>query len=177
MTSILRANVWENTDGIRYSTIVQVVQTVKTNAFATSVGAVWGDIPGLSVSITPRFSTSRILVLLDVKFVGDTDASVSRIRLVRDSTPIYLGDAVGSRSQSSGPQNYTTSAGSGGYNVLASGGVFVDSPTTTSPLIYKIQIGGDNNGSLLFVNRTESDRDTAYYDTRTASSITVMEIL
>jgi hypothetical protein len=157
-------------------TIIQVVQTVKTDTFATSFGAVWADLPGLSVNITPRSSSNKILVLLDLKYIGDTDASVSRIRLVRDSTAIYLGDASSNRPRSSGAQNYNTSTGSGGYNILASGGVYLDSPATTSQITYKVQGGGDNNSSIFYLNRTESDRDNAYYDIRTASSITVMEV-
>jgi hypothetical protein len=157
-------------------TIVQVVQSVKTDTFATSFGAVWGDLPGLSVNITPRSSSNKILVLLDVKFIGDTDASISRIKLVRNSTDIYIGDAASNRPRSSGAQNYNTGAGSGGYNVLASGGVYLDSPATTSATTYKVQGGGDGNSSIFYLNRTESDRDNGYYDTRTASSITVMEV-
>lgn len=177
MPSYAKFDIWQNTAGVQYSTIIQVVQTVKTNTFAASVGAIWGDVPGLSVSITPKFSTSRILVMLDIKYIGDTDVSISRIRLLRDSTPIYIGDSAGSRSQASGAQNYTTQAGSGGVNILASGGIYVDSPATTSSITYKIQIGGDSNTTVVYVNRSETDRDTAYYDSRTASSITVMEIL
>jgi len=156
--------------------ILQVVQTVKSDTFATSFGALWGDLPGLSVNITPSSTSSRILVLLDIKFIGDTDASISRIKLVRNSTDIYIGDAAGSRTRSSGAQNYITSAGSGGFNVLASGGIYLDSPATTSATTYKVQGGGDNNATIFFLNRTESDRNTAYADTRTASSITVMEV-
>ena len=156
--------------------ILQVVQTVKSDTFATSFGALWGDLPGLSVNITPSSTSSRILVLLDIKFIGDTDVSISRIKLVRNSTDIYIGDAAGSRTRSSGAQNYITSAGSGGFNVLASGGIYLDSPATTSATTYKVQGGGDNNSTIFFLNRTESDRDAAYADTRTASSITVMEV-
>jgi hypothetical protein len=156
--------------------IIQVVQSVKTDTYATSFGAVWGDLPGLSVNITPRSSSNKILVLLDIKFIGDTDASVSRIRIVRNSTEIYIGDAASNRPRSSGAQNYNTNAGSGGYNVLASGGVYLDSPATTSQVTYKVQGGGDGNSTIFYLNRTESDRDTGYYDTRTASSITAMEV-
>jgi hypothetical protein len=156
--------------------VLQVVQTVKTDSYAASLGAVWGDLPGLSVSITPTSASSKILVMLDLKYIGDTDASISRIRLLRDSTPIYIGDAASNRPRGSGAQNYNTAGGSGGYNVSASGGVFLDSPATTGAVVYKVQGGGDANASIFYLNRTESDRDNAYYDIRTASSITVMEI-
>lgn len=175
--SLIKVNDIQTTSGTsNRGKVLQVIQTVKTDTYATSFGAVWGDIPGLSVTITPSSTSSRVLVLLDVKFIGDTDTSVSRIKLVRNSTDIYIGDAASNRPRSSGAQNYNTDAGSGGFNVLASGGVYLDSPATTSATTYKVQGGGDSNSTIFYLNRTESDRDTAYYDTRTASSITVMEI-
>jgi hypothetical protein len=56
------------------------------------------------------------------------------------------------------------------------GGNIWDSPNTTSTITYKVQLGGDNNSSTVFINRTEGDRDTTYYDGRFISSITLMEI-
>lgn len=156
--------------------VLQVVQTVKTDAFASSFGGQWGDITGFSASITPSSASNKILIIIDAKFMGDTDVSVSRVRLMRDTTAIYLGDASSNRPRSSGPQNYTTNAGSGGANVLGSGITYLDSPSTTSQITYKLQGGGDGNSTLFFFNRSELDRDTTYYDTRTASSITLMEI-
>lgn len=156
--------------------VLQVVQTVKTDTYAAALGAVWADLPGISVSITPSSTSSKILVMLDLKYIGDTDASISRVRLMRNNTEIYIGNAASNRPRGSGAQNYNTAAGSGGYNVLASGGIFLDSPATTGAITYKIQGGGDSNATIFYLNRTESDRDNAYYDVRTASSITVMEI-
>jgi hypothetical protein len=50
----------------------------------------------------------------------------------------------------------------------------LDSPATTSSTTYKLQIVGSS--ATWYLNRSASDRDTANYDPRTASSITVMEI-
>lgn len=155
--------------------IIQIVQTTKLDSFATSPGALWADIPGMSVSITPKFNTSKILVMVDLKMAADTDASTVRSRLLRDATAIYIGTPVGSRSGALS-EFYMTSA-AGPYYVAQGGGTFLDSPSTTSALTYKVQIGGDNNGSICYVNRTEGDRDTAYYDARTSSSITVIEVM
>jgi hypothetical protein len=52
--------------------------------------------------------------------------------------------------------------------------VFLDSPNTTSATTYKFQIAVVSGTG--YINRTGSDRDTATYDGRTTSSITVMEI-
>ena len=145
--------------------ILQVVQAVKTDSYASATGAQWGTIPSLSASITPSASSNKVLVFFDIKFVGDTDASVSRLRMMRNSTAIYIGDAASNRPRISTGQNYWTSAGSGGFNVVTSGGFYLDSPATTSATTYKIQIRGDGATSFQVNAQTNNQ-----------SSIVVMEI-
>jgi hypothetical protein len=153
--------------------VIQVVNVTKTDA-GTITGAQWNDVPGLSLSITPRYASSRILVVADIKAAADTDASVVRSRILRDSTPVGIGDASSNRPRSL--SQFYMAGGGGPYYVAQLGGNIWDSPNTTSLITYKLQIGGDANTSTLFINRTEGDRDTAYYDGRYISSITLMEI-
>ena len=156
--------------------ILQVVQVVKTDSLASSVGATWADVPGMSASITPTSTSSKILVTVDMKGSGGQDYSVIRSRLLRGSTPIYVGDAASSRPQSMG-QFYIASGGAGGGYYLAQlGGTFLDSPATTSSVTYKVQFGADGTSQVVFINRTQGDRDNANYDSRVAATITLMEI-
>jgi len=154
--------------------ILQVVQVVKTDSFAGSAGATWADVSGMSASITPTSASSKILVTVDMKGAGGNDYSIIRARLLRGSTAIYVGDASGSRPQSIG-QFYMASGG-GPYYIAQLGGTYLDSPATTSSVTYKIQIGADGTSQVVFVNRTQGDRDAANYDARVAASITLMEI-
>jgi hypothetical protein len=131
----------------------------------------WTDVTGLSASITPMYSTSKILVFGTM--YGNGTATVTQIyfRIMRDSTPIGIGDAAGSR------YRYT------GRGYYESGNLFVslpfstiDSPASTSTITYKIQATTEATSSL-YVNRTQTDTDnTALYFGRAASNITVMEI-
>jgi hypothetical protein len=148
--------------------VLQVVQTVKTDTFTMS-SSTFADITGLSVSITPSSSSNKILVLANVNHVGTTTTSASGIRLMRDSTAIGIGDAAGSRPRTSGGESY------GNYGVTLTGDavMFLDSPATTSATTYKIQIQAYL--STAYVNRSQVDTDNnAYF--RGMSSITVMEI-
>lgn len=155
---------------------LQVLQTVKTDTFASTIGGVWGDIPGLSVSITPKYSTSKILVMFDVKISGYEGLSVARTRLLRDSTAVYIGDAADNRPQASGAQAYYTTEPDAIHYAAASVGIFLDSPSTTSQVTYKMQLGADGTSQTVYVNRTQADRNNTYFDSRMPSSITVMEI-
>ena len=154
--------------------VIQVVQVVKTDTFATSVGAVWGNISGMSASIIPTSSTSKILVIVDLKAAGTCDASTMRTRLLRNGNPVYVGDAASTRPQAM--CEFYMASGGGPYYTAQVGGTYLDSPGTTSIVTYSMQIGGDNNSSVLYVNRTQGDRDNQYYDARVPSSITLMEI-
>jgi hypothetical protein len=152
--------------------IGQVVQTVKTDTFSMS-SSTFADVTGLSVTITPTKNTSKILVLLDGKFSAtDADVVTVQTRLMRNSTAIYIGDTASNRIR-------TTFAGAvfaQGSNIGYGGGIFLDSPATTSATTYKLQIATSNNTKNVHVNRSNSDLDQATY-ARTASSITVMEVL
>ena len=155
--------------------VLQVVQVVKTDATAMSPGGIWGDVPGMSASITPKFSTSKIFVMVDIKAFGTQDVAVCRTRILRDGNPIYVGDAASLRPRAM-QQSYISSGGQGLYNMSQMGGNFLDSPATTSQVTYKIQIGGDGTANTFYINRTQGDRDNASMDARGASSITLMEI-
>jgi hypothetical protein len=164
-----------NSSGFSYpGAVLQVVQTVKSDTFSASPAqGVFTDITGLSVSITPTSATSKILVFIDVA-VASSNVSTGQgnVRLVRGSTPIYIGDAAGSRAQSIMSWPYIADPI---YNMFRYSGVYLDSPATTSSTTYKYQIAGQSSSYTVYVNRNSNDQNR-WEDPRVASSITVMEI-
>ena len=151
--------------------IAQVVQTEKTDTFTTSSGT-FTDITGLTVDITPSATSSKILVLMNTYISNAASTYVTQIRLVRDSTAISVGDAASNRTQSTAHIRMADI-----YQVGSFSASTLDSPSTTSATTYKVQMlvqtGGGSTGAL---NRTGNDSDNDYQG-RTASSITVMEVL
>jgi len=159
--------------------VLQVVSSTKTDA-STFSSTSYEDITGLSVSITPSSTSSKILVMLDVKIGVDSVAGYPNIKLMRDNTDIAIGDAAGSRTRVTwgtyGPDN--SSAGSLGdkgpmYPVQTT---YLDSPSSTSSLTYKlVGRGRPDQAKNLFINRGWGDADSST-SFRTFSSITVMEV-
>lgn len=148
--------------------ISQVVSTIKTDTFTMS-STTFADITGLSVTITPSSSSSKILVLATVVHVGTVQTSASGIRLMRAGSPISVGDTAGSRISVSGSESYATY----GVSLASDSVMYLDSPGTTSATTYNIQIRAYS--ATAYVNRTPVDSDDqAYY--RGVSSITVMEV-
>lgn len=145
--------------------VLQVIQTVKTDVFTFS-GFTFQTVTGLSASITPSSSTSKILITVSTYF-GESAADASQIRLMRNSTPICVGDAAGNRVQTSGSSGYESNS----INSVVVN--FLDSPATTSSVTYSIQ--ATIWAGTGYLNRTGADGDTGAHP-RTASTITLMEI-
>lgn len=156
--------------------VLQVVSTTKTDTtsvVSTSTNT-FADITGMSVSITPSATSSKILVMFTAN-VGQSTSSTVHVRLVRDSTAIYVGDDdSASRLQDSAVLRSASAPYS--LEVGNLNGIHLDSPSTTSAVTYKLQavLGASYSGTF-YLNRSGADSN-ADFAGRTASSITVMEI-
>ena len=153
--------------------IIQVKSVTKTDTFTTQSTSLV-DVPGLSVSITPTRSDSKILVMVSIA-MGQATANFSYGCLIRGSTRIFVGDTRGNRANMS-LMSYDAS-NSGICNLQSF--THMDAPATTSAVTYKMQVRCATSGTTT-VNRSQRDTDGGSgantYDTNQASSITVMEV-
>ena len=145
--------------------VLQVVSASKSDTFSTTARS-FTDITGLSLSITPKFATSKILVFMAVQVAND-GADATMIQMVRNSTSIGIGDARGIRIRN------TTQSAFGSNAVSSLTGITLDSPSTTSATTYKLQIRSDSGTA--FVNTQSGTGDGTYHGTQ-YSTIMVMEI-
>ena len=154
--------------------IIQVKQTVKTDTFST-LNETFTDVTGLSVSITPKFSTSKIMVSYS-GCGGSGTNRVGHIRLARviggtTTTDIFIGDQSGaSQAQASSSFVQTNT-----YFVSSFSGTFIDSPSTTSAVTYKLQLAAGDQDYQVHVGRSH-DNNNEFSRSTTPSQITVMEI-
>ena len=154
--------------------IIQVKQTVKTDTFST-LSETFTDVTGLSVSITPKFSTSKIMVSYS-GCGGSGQNRVGHIRLARviggtTTTDIFIGDQSGaSQAQASSSFVQTNT-----YFVSSFSGTFIDSPSTTSAVTYKLQLAAGDQDYQVHVGRSH-DNNNEFSRSTTPSQITVMEI-
>ena len=136
--------------------VLQVVTTTKTDATSTTSSS-YVDISGMSVSITPSSTSNKVLIMFDI---GTSSAGTERsdkIRLLRDSTAIV------------DPANLSrVTATSLMYNSSTN---FLDTPSTTSALTYKLQWLAEAGTFAAYLNR-RGVNSTIF----TASTITAMEI-
>jgi hypothetical protein len=118
--------------------VLQVVQGTYSTQVTTSAGPV--D-TGLSATITPLFSTSKVLVMLMQEFYlygGGIDAGAI-ISLLRNGSSII----------SVGGQSIYVSGGSPNAEIILNLPVtYLDSPASTSALTYKTQSTATSSGTI-----------------------------
>ena len=129
---------------------------------ATSTSATFVD-SGVSVAITPKFSTSKVLIICKHTFETNSSTSVrAGLRLLRDTTNIAELDNMIGYNYNTG-ENHVT----GGTGV----GLVLDSPNTTSTITYKSQFNNNSASGTVYCNAD----DSSSYE-RSRGSIIVMEI-
>jgi hypothetical protein len=152
---VLAANMGANGTWAPAGTVLQVVNatysTIASNATNTFADT------GLTATITPKFATSKILVLVDQNGVGKSSANSGNgvdIRLVRNGSQIVYMNYYAS---------YTGSALQNNVGSVSTN--YLDSPATTSATIYKTQFSNPNNSATAYVQNSNE-----------TSTITLMEI-
>jgi hypothetical protein len=137
--------------------VLQVVQT-SWNSFQGTSTSTFSDVTGGSLSITPKFSSSKILILVSVANAGKaTNNTYLNFLLQRNGSNICFINGFGMTQTS-----LETNA-----NITIN---YLDSPATTSSTTYKLQLASGNNNSQAWLNNYQATIGTA------SSSITLMEI-
>lgn len=117
--------------------VLQVVQATYATQVNTS-SSTYGD-TGLSVTITPSSSTSKVMVIATHSGTGkDTSDTSAMIRLMRDATQAGVFAAI------VGTTSSTTT------NISTATISYLDSPATTSATTYKTQIASAANTTKAF---------------------------
>jgi hypothetical protein len=171
LTWLQDTNKYENYNGTAWvalggSAILQVVSVTKIDAFTTTSTS-YTDITGLSASITPSSTSSKILVLSKVS-INPRVNSIGDIQLLRGATVIGGGTVVGSRS--SGMSSFFTNETLGTGDLSTN---FLDSPASVSSQTYKLQVRAQTG--TLGINTVATDDNLAVI-ARTSSTITLMEV-
>jgi len=150
--------------------VLQVVSTTKTDVFTTTSTS-FTDVTGLSASITPTSSSSKILVMVSFCMSANSGSGYPYARVMRNSTAIYVGDVAGSRTPALSLA--VPFDADNGY-IVPTSAQFIDLPATTSATTYKLQ-ALQTAGNTTRIGATGDDSNTSNR-IRTASSIVLMEI-
>ena len=141
--------------------IIQVKYMVKTSPTSYN-GSSFGDIGGLSVSITPRNGTNKILIMSSWSMSSSDGSSLHypRLRLVRHrsdlgTTELDKGDAGGNRTRCMMGTSPATGSQSQCQPFAFN---YIDTPNTTVEVTYKWQ-SKNYSGRYLQINGTNTSSD------------------
>ena len=165
----------------KHGGIIQVESAKKTDTFSTSNDS-FVDVTGLTCTITPHSTNSKIIVSLSLAICGDYFASYARIeRRVSGASnlEIFKGTGAGVRPTHAICTTGENSTQDSHGQIFIVHRQFIDEPGTTSEITYQVQAQGrpDNaqNGDTR-INFSVPDRNTNSYDARMASELMVMEV-
>jgi len=162
---------WVN--GVPAGSILQVVSTTKTDTFSASVATdtISADVTGLTATITPVATSSKILVRYSITTGVSNSAQNLLTILYRDGSAVGVADAEGSRTRATAP-----SRPAGSLDIAPTGSEFLDSPSSTSALVYSVRVAhGSSSTETIYVNRSSGDTND-FGPGRFVSSITLMEV-
>jgi hypothetical protein len=148
-------------------TVLQVVESRISSVFSTASTS-FVDVTNFTASITPSSSSSKILVHANIN--GGNEDQATYMKILRGSTDVFIGSGSG--------QVECAAAGArvgGGEAVANTQIVFLDTPSTTSSVTYKLQVRQRDLGTF----RLNINNDGTTGSTTKAiaiSSIILMEI-
>ena len=146
--------------------VLQVVETRLTAATASTTSGTFAAVSGLTASITPSATSSKILIFFCATLISGNHAYMN---LSRDGGSSYVGSGVAVSSRPAA----TFYAYADQNTSRPQSATILDSPSTTSEITY--QAYWRTNASTAYLNRTYGDVDGGYGG-RGVSSITLLEI-
>lgn len=155
--------------------VIQVVSAQKTDRFITTSDS-YVDITGLSATITPMSSSSKILVLTTLH-CSHPDSNTGHVRLMRGATQIAMGDSYGSFERTLFSVRINGGGDTAGvYMTNPYSMQWLDTPNSASALTYKLTARARGGDPRFVINSSGFDNTSDNNMGVTASSIIVMEI-
>jgi hypothetical protein len=154
--------------------VLQVQQTVKTDVWsATPAATTYAVVTGLSVTITPSSTASKILVMLNM-WIG-IQSYLFKGLVKRNGIIMVQGDAYGSRPRTTFAGGPYAGGSNEAYSMSQIAFNYLDSPGITTPCTYTVEAANYTTNTI-YVNRSHQWQNTTDYDGVPVSTITAMEI-
>ena len=166
-------------NGSQLTGVIQVVQAVKTDVFIGTApnNTTFTAITGLSATITPKSTSSKILIMTSINYDSTRSNSGGGFAIFRNGSRLdgAVGAANGNNYRVFGDFGANANADQSGMNRAFQ---VVDSPSTTSATTYDIRFTQDGNSFTTYINKARYDDSSGAQtdDGRFASSIVLMEI-
>ena len=159
-----------------YVLLKNIASTSLTSTTSVTITSsnTWYDISGLSLSFTPLFSSSRVLLFVSID-AGSSTSFIRAFTLVRNST--YIGQPTGSGQITANFGTYPPSLYVATTTHQPFSWSYIDSPSTTSTITYKIQCTSNVSSSIIYINCSSDDStNNIIHRCRAVSTLTAIEV-
>ena len=169
--------------------VIQTKYTTKKSVQTISQGS--NDyLDGLTLTLTPASSSSDFYIQFAVAHASSLAGSSARMfsiyrKIGTGSFTLLTGGNPDTQSSQSGyliktsgvPGLSDLSSFNGDHGMGVDTGFYLDSPSTTSDVTYRIYLKQQSNANTLYVNKNNSDANSSSdWESRSSSHMSVMEI-
>jgi len=158
--------------------LIQVVQVVSKNKFQYSGTDTWTDITGLSATITPTRSDSKVMIELAMNMGCPNNRHIN-LRMERNGSALAgaSGDNTGVTNQQEVFYYYYSENAHGEEDQRHVTLKYIDSPATTSAVTYNpaVYLWNGQGSVTFYTNRANNNSNTGYYGS-SISTITLTEL-
>ena len=158
--------------------LIQVVQVVSKNKFEYSTTNTWAGITGLSATITPTRSDSKVMIELAMNMGCPNNRHIN-LRMDRNGLPLAgaNGDNTGVTNQQEVFYYFYSENAHGEEDQRHVTFKYIDSPATTSAVEYHpaVYIWGGQGSTTFYTNRANNNANQEYYGS-SISTITLTEL-
>lgn len=159
--------------------ILQVLQSAKTNGTVVSLTAnTFAEIDtAFRVTITPTASTTKMLVTCHISGGCTTGTPRFLVQYSTDGGTNWSNvSPVGNTNSSHGVGHFGMPTNGDPNQFITVGMELLHTPATSSPIIYRVMVGGDVTGAQYFINRSPNYLNT-FLGATLVSTLTIKELV
>ena len=159
--------------------VINTLATTDNTELAMSTGQTPTNYSQLNTSITPKFSTSKILVRVDFGALqyGGNDSGLGHGKIMftqgGGSATDFPSSQVGANAVVSHKAHFQINLEVQTWDVFQPSMAILHAPNTTDALVYQVYFWSENSSGVIKINKTYRD---ATNDASTVATMTLMEI-
>ena len=159
--------------------VIQTVATTDNTELALSTGQTPTNYSQLNTSITPKFSTSKILVRVDFGALqyGGNDSGLGHGKIMftqgGGSATDFPSSQVGSNDVVSHKAHFQINLEVQTWDIFQPSMAILHAPSTTDALVYQVYFWSENTSGVCKINKNYRDYTN---DASTVATMTLMEI-
>jgi hypothetical protein len=155
--------------------VIKVDSVTKTSEQSIAPDAK-DDVSGLSITVTPNSSSSKFLIMANLTYGADSDNQYASGYIFRGDTEIGIGTTATGNQLNVSFSMSLSGAAAENFKLRQASMTYLDSPSTTASITYKIKARNDDPaGNNFYINRPNATDNNDYIH-RGISTLTVMEI-